>query len=161
MAALTLTQADLAPFAVIDPAKAQAMIADALALAVLAAPCLADESKLTDAQVAAARAIMRGAVLRWNDTGSGAMQSQTAGPFGVAFDTRQPRKSMYWPSEIEDLQKVCLGVGAGAAFTIDTAPTASYSLHLPWCSLNLGADWCSCGVDIAGVPIYELGSSGP
>lgn len=41
------------------------------------------------------------------------------------------------------------------AFTIDTVGTGS--AHLPWCSYSLGALWCSCGVDIAGYPIYELG----
>lgn len=41
------------------------------------------------------------------------------------------------------------------AFTIDTYGISSP--HLPWCSYTLGANYCSCGVDIAGVPIYELG----
>jgi hypothetical protein len=41
------------------------------------------------------------------------------------------------------------------AFSIDTI--ASSSAHLPWCSYTLGALYCSCGVDIAGTPIYELG----
>jgi hypothetical protein len=27
--------------------------------------------------------------------------------------------------------------------------------HLPWCSLMLGATYCSCGVDIAGFPLFE------
>lgn len=40
------------------------------------------------------------------------------------------------------------------AFGIDMLPTVSK--HLPWCSLYFGADNCSCGVDIAGYPIYEL-----
>lgn len=43
------------------------------------------------------------------------------------------------------------------AFSIDTVSAAG-SAHLPWCSLMLGARYCSCGVDIAGVPIYEGGS---
>lgn len=42
----------------------------------------------------------------------------------------------------------------GAAFTIDTY--ACGTAHLAWCSLLLGAAYCSCGVDIAGCPIYEL-----
>ncbi len=42
-----------------------------------------------------------------------------------------------------------------SAFTIDMFGTAS--AHLDWCSYTLGALYCSCGVDIAGVPIYELG----
>ena len=40
------------------------------------------------------------------------------------------------------------------AFTIDTLGTTS--IHQPWCSLNFGGTYCSCGADIAGYPIYEL-----
>jgi hypothetical protein len=39
------------------------------------------------------------------------------------------------------------------AYTIDMLGTDS--CHLPWCSLNFGALYCSCGVDIAGYPIFE------
>jgi hypothetical protein len=41
------------------------------------------------------------------------------------------------------------------AFSIDLAPTST--IHLPWCAINLGALYCSCGADIAGEPIFELG----
>jgi len=41
------------------------------------------------------------------------------------------------------------------AFTLDMVGVSS--LHLPWCSLNFGALYCSCGVDIAGYPIFEGG----
>lgn len=41
----------------------------------------------------------------------------------------------------------------GGAFSI--TPSGSGSDHLPWCSSMLGALFCSCGVDIAGAPIYE------
>lgn len=44
------------------------------------------------------------------------------------------------------------------AFAIDMVTWAG-SAHLPWCSLSMGAGWCSCGVDIAGVPIYETGGT--
>jgi len=44
---------------------------------------------------------------------------------------------------------------SGGAFDIDTVGTST--VHLPWCSLNFGATYCSCGADIAGYPIYELG----
>lgn len=44
------------------------------------------------------------------------------------------------------------------AFAIDMVPGIG-SMHLPWCSLRMGATWCSCGVDIAGVPIYETGGT--
>lgn len=30
--------------------------------------------------------------------------------------------------------------------------------HLPWCSLAMGAAYCSCGVDIAGFPLFETNS---
>jgi hypothetical protein len=41
------------------------------------------------------------------------------------------------------------------AFAIDMAGTCSE--HLAWCSLVLGATYCSCGVDIAGFPLFESG----
>jgi len=47
------------------------------------------------------------------------------------------------------------GGDSGKAFSVDTAPGLG-SAHLPWCSLMLGALYCSCGVDIAGYPIFEL-----
>jgi hypothetical protein len=39
------------------------------------------------------------------------------------------------------------------AFSIDTVSQGT--VHLPWCSLMLGANYCSCGADIAGYPIFE------
>ena len=42
------------------------------------------------------------------------------------------------------------------AFSVDMVGGYG-SAHLPWCSLMLGANYCSCGVDIAGRPIYEGG----
>ena len=41
------------------------------------------------------------------------------------------------------------------AFSLDMVGTSS--IHLPWCSFSLGASYCSCGVDIAGFPIFEGG----
>lgn len=131
MALIEIT--DLAAFADIEASQATAMIADAVALAVLVAPCLGDEGGLTDHQKAAAKAILRGAILRWNDTGTGAFQSQAAGPYTVQMDTRQQRRAMFWPSEIEQLQEVCSGGVNGGAFTIDTAPFMS-----PWDPIH---DW--------------------
>ena len=46
-------------------------------------------------------------------------------------------------------------VEASGAFSVDMVGIAS--VHLPWCALNFGANYCSCGVDIAGVPIFEGG----
>lgn len=104
MPAVTIEPSDLTPFATIDEAKAQAMIDDTLAMAARVAPCILAADFEYDA---AAKAILRGAILRWNDSGTGALQAQTAGPFGQTLDTRVERKSMFWPSEIEQLQELC------------------------------------------------------
>jgi hypothetical protein len=104
VAAVSIEPSDLTPFAVIDETKAQAMIDDALALAARVAPCILEDDF---EYAAAAKAILRGAILRWNDAGSGALSAQTAGPFGQTLDTRQVRKGMFWPTEIEQLQELC------------------------------------------------------
>lgn len=44
----------------------------------------------------------------------------------------------------------------GGAFSVDMAP-GGWNAHLPWCSLAFGATYCSCGVDIAGSPVFEGG----
>jgi hypothetical protein len=41
------------------------------------------------------------------------------------------------------------------AFSVDMVSASS--IHLPWCASYLGALYCSCGVDIAGTPIFEGG----
>lgn len=105
-------------------------------------------------QTAEARLKLLGAVKRWAEAGAGAFQSQNAGPFGVTVDTRQRTGFNLWPTEITALQEICSDGGEKKAFSVDTAPSCSG--HLPWCSLSLGAAYCSCGVDIAGEPIYEL-----
>lgn len=153
-----LVPSDLLPFATIDAAKAAAMIEDAEAMAALAAPCITEASFQIDVALSAAvKAVLRGAVLRWHEAGSGVVQQQTAGPFGQTVDTRMERRSMFWPSEIAQLRDLCsqfVGRTKGQkAFSI--TPTGSGSAHVPWCSLSLGAAYCSCGVDIAGVPIFE------
>ena len=156
--------ADLAPFATIDSAKAEAMIDDAESQAILTAPCIADLNTAPEgetegalalrmAKLAAVKSILRAALLRWNDAGSGAVTQETVGPFGHSIDTRQTRRGMFWPSEITDLQGICKDPNTGKAFNVDTV--GPDSAHLPWCSLNFGATYCSCGVDIAGVPIFE------
>lgn len=163
-----ITSTDLEPFAVIAEAKADAMIADAESMAILTAPCLPgltaepegetpEAEALRLAKLAAVKAILRGAILRWEDAGSGALQTQQeqTGPFGVQTTVApQVRKSMFWPSELEQLQGICSSGEKGSAFILDTAPS-DLGAHLPWCALVLGATYCSCGVDIAGVPIFE------
>lgn len=107
-------------------------------------------------QLDEARLILVGAVKRWAEASSGALSTQQAGPFAVGLDTRQRSGFNLWPSEIEALQSLCATATQASAFSLDVAPSLT-GVHLPWCNLNMGASWCSCGVDIAGVPIYELG----
>lgn len=114
-----LDVSDLSPFAEIEPAKAEAMIEDAEAMALLAAPCIAADGFAFGAAV---KAILRGAVLRWNDSGSGALQSQQAGPFGQTLDTRQERRGMFWPSEIVALQSLCADSQGGVYSTSLAGP---------------------------------------
>lgn len=138
----------------------QALVDGANAKASRIAPCLTwdgvddDHPEPTDDQLAEARLVLIGAVRRWSESGSGAFSQQTTGPFAVTTDTRQRTGFNMWPSEITALQDICAtGDDSSQAFSVDTVGWCSE--HLPWCSLSMGALYCSCGVDIAGVPIYE------
>ena len=160
-----LTPADLAPFATIDAVKAAAMIADAEAMATLVAPCLstlntapvdetADQLAVRTGKIAAVKAVLRRAILRWVEAGTGGVQQQSTGPFSTTITTQQSR-SLFWPSEVEQLQGVCATGGQGQAFAIDTAPDYTLASHSSYCALVFGALYCSCGADIATVAIYE------
>jgi hypothetical protein len=155
-----LVDVDLAPFADIDEAKASAMIADATAQAILAAPCLAEPANLTDHQRAAVKAVLRGAILRWDEAGAGGVtqHQQTAGPFSESMTIAAPqRRGLFWPTELEQLEAVCkavTGSTAGGAWSINAAPR-SRRRHADACSLNLGANFCSCGANLAGSPLWE------
>lgn len=150
MTAVTITPDDLAPFATIDPAKAEAMIADAMGMAKMIAPCIVTaDFAFPDA----AKAVIRGAILRWNDADSGAITQQSAGPFQQVIDSNTRRNGLYWPSEIAQLQSMCPGESSGA-FSVDTAG-GDVTIHRDVCSLNLGATFCSCGADLAGSPLWE------
>jgi hypothetical protein len=126
MAEPFLIPEDLAPFATIDGAKAEAMIEDATAMAIGVAPCIADS---TDPQVRAqVKAVLRAAILRWNDAGSGALvtKQDTTGPFShqETYDTRTHRSGLFWPDEITTLQGLCKSA-TKRAFSIDTTPQAA------------------------------------
>jgi hypothetical protein len=155
---VSLALADLTPFAPdLDASKANLMIADALALAEEAAPCIGAED-LDPKKAAAAKAILRGAILRWNESGQGGRSQVTdiVGPFqhAEAFDTTKPRRSLFWPSEIVQLQKICTDEAASRkAWGYDTAG-GNGPLHADICAINLGASYCSCGT------VYN-GGAGP
>ena len=110
---------DLTPFASIPEEKAEAMIDDAEAMALLTAPCIAAEDF---AYGTAVKAILRGAVLRWNEAGTGALSAQATGPFSQTIDTRQERRGMFWPSEIVQLQSLCVDAQGGVYTTSLAGP---------------------------------------
>lgn len=156
MAAVSLTIADLAPFADIEEAKATEMIADALARAALVAPCIVADDF---AHEAAAKAIIRGAILRWNEAGTGAITNEVVakGPFSHSqtVDTRSARRSMFWPSEIDELKSLCASEGSGA-FGVDTVGLTT-STHADTCALYFGGDYCSCGAVLTGAePLWGV-----
>lgn len=139
------------------------LVAGVNAKASRVAPCLTwtgtleDEPAPTSDQLAEARLILVGAVKRWHEAGSGALASETVGPFGQTLDTRQRSTGFnLWPSEINQLQEICSAGQDGSSGAFSFRPAKSTTTHLPWCALNMGAVYCSCGADIAGYPIYEL-----
>lgn len=131
------------------------MVAGANAKALRVAPCLADAPAAARAE---ALLVLFGAVKRWAEAGSGAVQTEQAGPFSQTIDTRRRSGYNLWPSEIENLQSLCADGSTGKAFAVDTAPSGA-SAHMPWCALAFGAIYCSCGADLTAdtYPLYEGG----
>lgn len=120
--AVSLTYDDLIPFAPnLSEDKAEVMIIDALALAARVAPCLLGD-ELPEADAAAAKAILRGAILRWNDQGTGEQPQLVAGIFQMNPSQGQPRRSLLLPSEIKDLTAICGGSSPRRAYMVDLIP---------------------------------------
>ncbi|MCV7317259.1 MULTISPECIES: hypothetical protein [Mycobacteriaceae] len=143
MPPLSITPSDLEPFADIEHDKAQAMCDDGLALAKSVAPCLKADDLDADT-AAAAKAVLRGAILRRNDAGNGAIVEQVAGPFGQTIDTRHARRPLLWPSEIEALQKLCRDLrGLSGAWDYDVTP--EWNPHVNGCTWQTTGDDCTCG----------------
>ena len=89
----------------------------------------------------------------------GRFSPQYAGPFSQTLDTREPRRVLFWPSEIKELQDICAdhnNVPSSGAFSVDTCPSAG--VHAAWCSLYFGATYCSCGASLTGFvfPLFEV-----
>lgn len=149
--------ADL-PAAVQSAEMVYTMLDGANAKAARVAPCLVDTATPpTAGQLAEARLVLVGAIQRWHQSGTGVVATEQVGPFGQTFDTRQPSRGYnLWPSEIKLLQEICQTGGTASVGAFSITPTACTSAHLLWCALNFGANYCSCGVDIAGQPIFEL-----
>lgn len=142
------------------------LVAAANAKASRVAPCLtwtgaadSDEPAPTADQLAEATLVLVGMVKRWAESGSGAYQQQTAGPFGVTLDTRQRVGYHPWPSEIEALQEICNAGGDTSSGAFSITPSGSTSSHMAWCGIAMGATFCTCGADLTNYeyPLYEGG----
>ena len=72
------------------------------------------------------------------------------GPFSYGGKVSNPSGDFYLTKQ----EKQALGAGAQKAFGAQITGAATVA-HLPWCNLNFGATYCSCGADIAGEPIFE------
>lgn len=126
MADPILKPEDLEAFADIDQNKAIGMIADVEAMAALAAPCITKpEFREDEVLLAAAKAIIRQAVLRRNEAGTGALTQVGAGSFQMSTDTRSPSRGLLWPSEITQLRELCeqfSNTGKDQAFMVNMVP---------------------------------------
>lgn len=141
------------------------MVAGLNAKASRIAPCLAaDDPAPTVEMLAEAKLVLIGIVKRWVDAGTGGVttRQQTAGVFSHSetVDTSRRQGWALWPSDIAQLQDLCKqdsGV-RGKAFSVDVGPRCGAN-HQPWCSLVLGAAFCSCGADLTAgeYPLYEGG----
>lgn len=156
MPKVTLVASDIEPFAKVEAAKLAAMIEDVLALAASVAPCIVEDAFAHDK---AARAILRGAVLRWHAADSGAITQQAAGPYSQTIDSTTRKSGLLWPSEIAALQDLCRNAtgDGGGAFVVDTLGTGSSVQHADICSIWLApSGGCSCGAILTGTgPLWE------
>lgn len=125
MALVNITYDDLVPFAPdLKKEKADAMIEDVLARAVSHAPQIADNS-LDEQQAQAGKGILRRVILRWNDSGSGAVTQSTtsAGPYSQSqtVDNKSGHKKLFYEDELADLKALGQEVPSmrGKAFSID------------------------------------------
>lgn len=137
-----ITVADL-PATIQTHELVQTMVDGANAKASRVAPCLASSDPApTEEQLAEARLVLIGAVKRWVDAGSGALQAQQVGPFGLTVDTRQRTGFNLWPSEISELQAICsTGPTTRRAFEVDTMPATAgvngvYGVDYVWISMT-------------------------
>lgn len=119
-----LTPDDLKNFATIAPAKAQEMIDDAIGEAAFHAPCILKPDFPAHLR-GFVKSKLRGAVLRWNEAGTGAVTTQQTMSYGQTVDTRQPRKGMFFQAEIDQLKQLCRADDEGGAFNIDLFPPAA------------------------------------
>ena len=148
-----ITAADLQKFdADLETATAGDMIRTAWVRALRFAPCLKEEDFDDEADLEIVKDVLRGAILRWAERGSGAVTQRNAGEYGETLKASDT--ALFRPQEIRDLQSLCSGYRKrGLATTISTIPTG-YDIvqHAEWCAWNFQANpsFCDCGALLSG-----------
>jgi len=130
-------------------AHAEVLLEDASQFILDTCPTAADVAPATRRRIVCA-VVRRSMVASAADSfGMESVQDST-GPFSFTAKPTNPHGDFYLTKQ----EKKALGAGVQKAFGVQIAG-ANTATHLPWCSLNFGAAYCSCGADIAGEPIYE------
>lgn len=98
-------------------------------------------------------AVVRRSIEAQASPGAGMAQFQaTTGPFTNSFTPSNPHGDFY----LTKSERKALGEGRQKAYGGQIASMPSVSCHRPWCSLMLGALYCSCGADLTGgEPLWE------
>lgn len=141
---------------------ATALIAGTWARALKIAPCLADMEWTDDdtepgwANTQLVKDILRDAILRRDEAGTGVVGSRVSGDYQ---ETLKYSGGLFRPSEIADLQQLCSDYkSSGRATTHLTIPEESvYVQHADWCSINFGGTLCDCGAELTqdGLPLWH------
>lgn len=98
--------------------------------------------------------VVRRAMQAGEDDMSGMSSMQTtAGPYSVNRSSANPHGDFYLTKQ----EKLALGGGGRQkAYGVQIAGGGDAICHRPWCSLNFGALYCSCGADLnMGEPLWE------
>ena len=80
-------------------------------------------------------------------------EGQTARLGDVLLRARQNVTPELLPPSIGNYRKGGVVASGGQAFAVDVMTLTA--VHQPWCNVNLGANYCSCGADLAGYPLWE------
>lgn len=131
-------------------AHAEVLLGDASQFILDTVPAAADASEATRLRVVCA--VVRQAMQTDDDELGMSQVSESAGGVSRSWSPSNPNGDFY----LTKAQKKALGDGRQRAFGVSIAGD-SRPAHVPWCNLNFGARYCSCGTDIAGEPIYEVG----
>ena len=154
---------ELEPFATVDelkqrwpdfPAGADAhaavLLADASQYMVDNYPCTLSAKAATRRRIVCA--VVRRAMPQGGIAAGITQVTGTTGPLSYTATAANPSGDFYLTKE----EKRALGNGRQRAFGVQVAEFSA-TPHRPWCNSNFGATYCSCGLDIAGEPIYEEG----